>query len=233
MSIKDIVQRSDTAPGRAFDYAIIFLIIFSLITFPIDTLPDLSPSVKRALGISEVVVTVLFTIEYCLRILTAPKKFGYIFSFYGIIDLIAILPFYLSLGVDLRSVRVFRLLRVLRLAKIVQYSAVMARFGKAIALSKGEFLVFFFTMVILLYISAVGIYYFEHNAQPEIFRSVFHSLWWAVTTLTTVGYGDAYPVTIGGKLFTFCILMCGMGIVAVPAGLIAAALSKVRQDEDR
>lgn len=79
---------------------------------------------------------------------------------------------------------------------------------------------------IMLYLSAVGIYYFEHQAQPELFQSVFHSLWWAVTTLTTVGYGDMYPITVGGRIFTFFVLMIGLGIVAVPTGLIASAMSK-------
>jgi voltage-gated potassium channel len=83
----------------------------------------------------------------------------------------------------------------------------------------------------MLYLSAVGIYYFEHVAQPKQFKSVFHSLWWAVTTLTTVGYGDMYPITAGGKIFTFFVLMIGLGIVAVPTGLVASALSQVRKDD--
>ena len=109
----------------------------------------------------------------------------------------------------------------------------MGRFGKAIGLAKEEIVLFLAVPVILLYLSAVGIYHFEHEAQPEAFPSIVHSLWWATATLTTVGYGDVYPVTAGGKVFTFVILMCGLGIVAVPAGLVAAALSKVRHDEDQ
>jgi len=84
----------------------------------------------------------------------------------------------------------------------------------------------------LLYFSAVGIYYFENEAQPDKFASVFHSLWWSVATLTTVGYGDVYPVTVGGKVFTFLVLLIGLGIVSVPAGLVASALSKARAMED-
>ena len=87
--------------------------------------------------------------------------------------------------------------------------------------------------MLLIYFSAVGIYYFENDAQPEKFASVFHSMWWSVVTLTTVGYGDVYPVTVGGRLFTFIVLLVGLGFVSVPAGLLAAALSKAREMEAR
>ena len=88
-----------------------------------------------------------------------------------------------------------------------------------------------FVSLILLYLSAVGIYFFENQAQPEQFKSVFHCLWWAVTTLTTVGYGDVFPITAGGRIFTFFVLMVGLGIVAVPAGLVASALSQARRED--
>ena len=231
MKIYDIVQRSDTLAGRTFDLFVLFLIVFSIITLSVETLPNLPPIARQILGMCEVVVTVLFTIEYFLRVATAPSKRGYIFSFYGVIDLLAILPFYLSLGIDLRSIRVFRLLRIFRILKVAKYSNAMERFGRALSYAKAETLVFLFVTLMLLYFAAAGIYYFENEAQPNNFPSIFHSLWWAVTTLTTVGYGDFYPITVGGKLFTFLILMCGLGIVVVPAGLIAAALLKVLQEE--
>ena len=233
MNIRSVVQGSDTVAGRVFDWAVLALIIFSIITLTVETLPDLSPEAKLAFEISEIVVTVLFTIEYGLRIATSSKKLNYVLSFYGIIDLIAILPLYLALGLDLRMVRVFRLLRIFRILKLARYSNAMSRFGRALIYVKEEALIFLLATSMLLYLSAVGIFYFEREAQPEHFGSIFHSLWWAVATLTTVGYGDVFPITAGGKLFTFVVLMCGLGIVAAPAGLIAAALSKVRQDEDR
>ena len=90
---------------------------------------------------------------------------------------------------------------------------------------------FFCVTILLLYFSAVGIYYFERDAQPATFGSVFHSLWWAVTTLTTVGYGDVYPITTGGRVFTFFVLMVGLGIIAVPTGIVSSALSKAREVE--
>ena len=233
MSIKDIVQGSDTKAGRAFDSVILVLIISSIITVTFETLPDLSPAAKRAFHIFETITVVLFTIEYVLRIATAPKVRGYIFSFHGIIDLVAILPFYLSLGFDLRAARALRLFRIFRILKIARYNRAMARFGKAISEAKEEVMIFFFATLILLYLSAVGIYYFEHEAQPKIFSSIIHSLWWVLVTLTTVGYGDVVPLTLGGKLFTFVILICGLGVVAIPAGIVASALSKVVKNEER
>lgn len=233
MNIAEIVQKSDTKAGRAFDIGILVLIVYSIVTLSIETLPGLSVGVIEALRISEIIITVLFTIEYCLRIATADAKAKYIFSFYGIIDLIAIAPFYLALGVDLRGVRAFRLFRVFRLLKLSRYSKAINRFSKAISLAKEEAILFLLATIVLLYLSAVGIYYFENQVQPEQFKSIPHSLWWAVATLTTVGYGDVYPITVGGKVFTFIILMIGLGIIAVPAGLVASALSKVREDEEK
>ena len=117
--------------------------------------------------------------------------------------------------------------------KFVRYNKAILRLGRAFQIAKEEFVLFGIVTIMLLYLSAVGIYYFENNAQPEVFKSIFHSLWWAVATLTTVGYGDVYPITIGGKIFTFIILMIGLGIVAVPAGLFASALSKARLEETK
>jgi len=153
------------------------------------------------------------------------------FSFYGIIDLVAILPFYVLSGVDLRSLRIFRMLRVFHILKILRYNRAIQRFTRAFKIAKEEFILFGIVTLMVLYLSAVGIYYFENPVQPELFASIFHSLWWAVTTLTTVGYGDAYPITVGGKIFTFIILMIGLGIVAVPTGVLASALSKARMEE--
>ena len=95
-----------------------------------------------------------------------------------------------------------------------------------------EIILFLVVTVILIFLSSAGIYYFEHQAQPEVFQSVFHSAWWSIVTLTTVGYGDVYPITIGGKMFTFFVLMIGVGLVTVPAGLVATALSKARELEE-
>jgi len=217
--------------GKAFVIFIQALIVLSIITFSIDTLPDLSDNTKYILSAIEVITVVIFTLEYIFRIVVTKRKLKFIFSFYGLVDLVAILPFYITSGIDLRVVRVFRLLRIVRILKLFRYSQAIKRFRRAVTIAKEELLLFSFIALIVLYLSAVGIYYFEHQAQPEQFKSVFHGLWWALATLTTVGYGDVYPVTLGGKMFTFLILMVGLGVVAVPTGLVASALSAARSEE--
>ena len=159
------------------------------------------------------------------------NRLKFIFSVQGLIDLLAILPFYLRIGIDLRSIRVFRLLRLARVFKFFRYSKAISRFKNTFRIVKAELILFMISTLFLLYLAAVGIYYFENQAQPENFASVFHSLWWAVATLTTVGYGDVYPITIGGRIFTFTILMIGLGIIAVPAGLLSSALTQTLDEE--
>jgi len=230
MTLKQIIEGTDTRSGRLFDYFIQLLIVYSLITFSVSTLPDLSDATREFLFISQVVTVTIFTIEYLLRILVADKKSGYVFSFYGVVDLLAILPFYMTLAVDLRAIRIIRLLRLFRLLKMARYSKAVERYRIAFKEIKEELIIFFSATCFLIYVSAVGIYYFENAVQPEQFTSIFHSLWWAVATLTTVGYGDVVPVTLGGKIFTFFILMVGLSIVAIPAGLLASALQDASRD---
>ena len=214
-----------------WDYAIQALIILSLISFALETLPDLSAQTRKALYAFEVFTVAVFTVEYATRFLLSRPRLGYAFSFFGLIDIAAIPPFYISTGIDLRSIRAFRLLRLFRLFKLARYNAAARRCHRALMIAREELILFGATALIMLYLSAVGIYYFENPAQPETFASVFHSLWWAVCTLTTVGYGDVFPVTVGGKIFTFFVLALGLGFVAVPSGLVAAALSKAREEE--
>ena len=231
-NIKRIVEESDTLSGRVFDIVVLLLILISLASFSLETLPNLSPRQEDTLRWIEVVTVSLFTVEYLIRVVVASPRLGYFFSFFGLIDLIAILPFYLAVGVDLRSIRAFRLLRVIRILKLARYGAAVRRFHRAAVIAREEVILFLGVALLGIYVSAVAIYYFEHAVQPEVFASIFHSLWWAVITLTTVGYGDMFPVTLVGRLFTIVILLVGLGIVAVPTGLIASALEQVK-DEDK
>lgn len=224
--IKSIVEINNNKLSRYFAFFIQGLILVSVVTFSIETLPNLSPQTRIILQSIEWFSVIVFTLEYVLRIYVSRHKTKFIFSFFGIIDLLAILPFYLSFGVDLRSLRWLRFLRLFRILKLARYNRALNHFSRAIKSAKEEILLFIFITLILIYFSAVGIYYFENEAQPQHFSSIFDSLWWAIITLTTVGYGDVYPITVGGKVFTFFILMIGLGIVAIPTGIISSALTK-------
>lgn len=230
-SLRSIITRNEGRKGRAWLISIQLLIVLALVGFSIDTLPDLEPATRIWLFRLEVFTVIVFTLEYLLRVVIAERPLKFIFSFYGLVDLFAILPFYIATTLDLRGIRAVRLLRLLRLLKLVRYSKAMQRYRRAFFLIKEELALFFFTSAIILFIAAVGIYHFENPVQPDNFQSVFHSLWWAVATLTTVGYGDVYPITLGGRVFTSCILLVGLGIVAVPTGLISSALSAARNEE--
>ena len=181
-------------------------------SFSVETQPGLSNEVRQVLAITEIILVGLLTVEYLFRLFVADKKFQYIFSFFGVIDLLAILPFYLSTGLDLRSIRIFRLLRLFRMLKLLRYSKAINRFHRALIIAKEEMILFGCVAMMLLYLSAVGIYYFENSVQPDQFKSIFHSLWWSLATLTTVGYGVLYPVTAGGQIFTFLSWLSGLAL---------------------
>ena len=232
LNLRSIIDDTTTREGRIFDYCIQLLIFISLIAFSIETLPDNSASTKQILSVIEYVCIVIFSIEYLLRIYVAEKPLKYIFSFYGIIDILSILPFYLHFAFDLKALRAFRIFRIFRAFKLVRYNKALNRFSIAFTIIKEELVLFFMVTLILIFLTASSIYFFEYEAQPKVFSSLFHSLWWAIVTLTTVGYGDVYPITLGGKIFTFFVLIIGIGIVTIPAGLVATALTKARTIEE-
>ena len=231
--IDKIVETRESKAGLYFDYAIQVLILLSVASFTIETLPDLTAETINYLETFELVCIFIFSLEYLIRLYIAKNKLKFITSFYGIIDILAILPFYLTLGFDLRSARVLRFLRLFRLVKLIRYNKAIRRFQTAFMMIKQELVMFSMVSLILFYLSEVGIYYFENSVQPESFSSVFSSLWWSVVTLTTVGYGDIVPITIGGRIFTFIILMIGLGIIAIPSGMISSALTEARAIEKK
>lgn len=230
--LRTVINDNSTKSGKVFDYIIQLLILMSLVAFALETLPDNSPEFINLLYNFEILCIVVFSVEYFLRIYVSKKTLNYIFSFYGLIDLIAIIPYYLS-SIDLRFLRMFRVFRVLRSFKLNKYNKALNRFKIAFKLVKEELILFLIVIAILLFIVSAGIYFFENKAQPEVFKSIFHSSWWSVVTLTTVGYGDVYPITVGGKIFTFFVLLIGVGVITVPAGLVATSLSKARDLQDQ
>jgi len=231
-SLKSIVEETNSKGGFVFDVFIQLMVILSLIAFSVETLPDLSQEVVGWLHVFEMFSIAVFSMEYVLRVFVANPKLKYMLSFFGIIDLLAVLPSLVGMGVDLRSIRAFRLMRLFRILKLARYSSAMKRFHLALNIAREELVLFLCVTLILIFVAAVGIHHFESDAQPKTFGSVFHCLWWAISTLTTVGYGDVFPITVGGKIFTFFILMIGLGFISVPAGLVASSLAKARQIED-
>ncbi len=245
--LKKLVEQPETRAGRAFELTIQSLIVTSLVAYSIETLPSVREAMDdgipdiltRLLALIEFVTVAVFTFEYVLRLAVADRKLRFVFSFYGIIDFLAILPFYVALvagfgrNVDLRTLRSLRLFRLFRVFKLARYSRALLRFRRAFFAAPEELILYLILTLLMLYFAAAGIHFFESEAQPEAFSSIFSSLWWAVATLTTVGYGDVYPVTPGGRLFTFFVLMIGLGVVAVPAGIVAAALEQARPNENQ
>ena len=216
--------------GLYFNFFIQFLIFVSIVNFSILTLPNLSIKTQEIINRLEIFCVSVFTVEYLLRIYSASSRVKFFFSFFGLIDLIAILPFYLTLGMDLKSLRAIRLFRILRLFKFLRYGNTMEKIKKSFNSMKRELFLFTLATLMLLYFSSIGIYYFENEAQPVVFASIFDAMWWSVATLTTVGYGDVYPITSGGKIFASVIVFIGLGLVAIPTGLIASSLTRAFQE---
>lgn len=222
--------------SKPFQNLIRFLIIGSLFSFSLETTPELKGWHPFFLTM-EWITVIIFSIEYFLRVYSSKNRLDYILSFEGIVDLLSFAPFYIAMGTDLVSesfAQFFRLMRFFWLLKIARYSKAYLRLARAFQEIREEFIVYTFMTIVLVYMAAVGIYMFERDAQPENYRSVFHALWWAVATLTTVGYGDVVPVTTGGKIFTGVMLFIGLGIVSIPSALIASALvtDRTREEED-
>ena len=192
-------------------------------------------SIREANGslfhVFEIISIVIFSTEYLYRVGHAYYKngkkgaFQYVFSFFGIIDLISILPFYLNqlIKLDGRFLRILRLFRLTRIFKFGRKSNSLKVFTKALISVKSELTFTLFLSVLSILFSASAIYYLENEAQPEKFSSITESIWWATVSLATVGYGDVYPVTAGGKIFASLISLVGIAIVAIPTGVISAA----------
>ena len=200
----------------------------------VESEPDLSIEVKNYLSNFEIFSIAIFSIEYVIRSLVAIKnKKSYNFSFFGIIDLISILPFFFGkiIGFDGRFVRVFRLFRISRILKLGKFSKSFELLGQGVSNVKKELYITFFIAFIMLFFSASGIYYLENPEQPKAFSSITESFWWAVSSLTGVGFEEIFPKTFGGKLFGTFISLIGIGVVAVPTGIVSASFVEILEEE--
>jgi voltage-gated potassium channel len=216
---------------KLIDRFIYLLIIVNVIAMVLESHLSLRTAYSSYFYIFELISILIFSTEYIYRIVNAYKLDGtkgiysYVFSLFGIIDLISILPFYLNqfIKLDGRFLRILRLFRLTRIFKLGRNSNSLKVFTKSLAGVKAELIFTLFLSVLTILFSASAIYYLENEAQPDKFSSITESIWWATVSLATVGYGDVYPVTVGGKIFATLISLVGIGIVAIPTGVISAS----------
>lgn len=236
----DIIQsaKEGDIASKVFDMFIISLIILNVIIVMAETfnLPD---DVSKVLSVIDTVSVIIFTAEYALRIWTAnymypecgpiKSRIKYIFSFMAIIDLLAILPFYLpfAIPIDLRVLRILRVLRLFRVFKVSRYTNAFAIMAEVFKKKASQLISSILVVFLLIVMASIVMYNIENSAQPDTFSNVFEAMWWAVATLTTVGYGDIYPITVLGKILSTVIAFLGIGLVAVPTGIITAGFNEV------
>lgn len=230
--------------SKIFDIFIIILIILNLVMVIAETF-DIPEDWKNILNYAETISVIIFTIEYVLRVWTSnllyPKKSSfkarikYIFSFMALIDLLAILPFYLPLfiPIDLRVLRVLRIIRLLRIFKINRYTNALNTIGQVFKNKASQLISSIMVVGLLMIIASVLMYNIENSVQPEAFSNALETMWWAVATLTTVGYGDVYPITAAGKVLATIIAFLGIGMVAVPTGIITAGFSELIKSNEK
>jgi len=222
--LHEVIYEADTPTGKWFDIILIIVIVLSLILVMLDSVTSIHTTYLELFLIAEWIITILFTIEYILRIVCTNKPFKYIFSFYGIVDLLSTLPLYLSLIIvgnsPLITLRALRLLRVFRILKVTKYIGAGNRLAVAIRSSLPKIFVFLYSVVIVSFIVGTIMYLVE---GPEHgFTSIPRSIYWTIVTLTTVGFGDIHPVTPLGQFIATFVMILGYGIIAVPTGIVGA-----------
>lgn len=227
--------------SKIFDIFIISLICINVLSVFLDTF---TPNDVQSITFKwiELISVILFTIEYLLRLWTAPLLFPektkfkatikYFFSFMALIDLLAVLPFYFPffIKIDLRVLRSLRLIRLFRLFKMNRYTNALSTVMQVIKNKAHELLSSIFVVFILMLISSVFMYTIESPVQPKVFKNGFSGLWWAVATFTTVGYGDIYPITVAGKIISMIMAILGIALVAVPTGIISSGFIELSSE---
>ena len=222
--LHEIIYGTHTPAGKLFDILLLLLIVYSIIIVMLESVPRFDAKYHRFLNASEWVVTILFSIEYVLRIICIKRPKSYIFSFFGIIDLLSTIPKYLSylfIGSQyLTAFRALRLLRVFRILKLVRFVGESNNLIKALRGSRTKILVFVFFVLVISVLLGTLMYLIE---GPEHgFNSIPHSVYWTIVTLTTVGYGDISPETPLGQFIATFIMIIGYGIIAVPTGIVSS-----------
>jgi voltage-gated potassium channel len=226
--LHEIIYEADTTAGKAFDLVLLFVILLSIVVVMLESVKSINTEYFEYLYLTEWVITIVFTVEYILRIITIKKPKKYIFSFYGIIDFISTIPTYLTLFMGgynvLLAVRALRLLRIFRILKIARYIGEANKLSVALRHSRPKILVFLFAVVIITIIAGTVMYLVE--GEESGFSNIPLSIYWCIVTLTTVGFGDIAPVTPLGRFIASFIMITGYGIIAVPTGIVSAEYSK-------
>lgn len=241
-----ILEKADEGDSvsKAVDVFLVTLIMLNVVVVIVETVQWVHASTAFELHVFEVFSVAVFTIEYLLRlwICTLNEKYShpikgrlaYATSAMALIDLVAIMPFYLPFIVtfDLRIMRLIRLVRLLRLLKVFRYSESIQIFADVYRLKRQELSMVFLAIIFLLTISSAVVYHLEHEAQPDDFSSIPSSMWWGVATLTTVGYGDVTPITAFGRFFGAIIALLGVGLVALPAGILGSGFIAIMRRKE-
>ncbi len=223
----EIIFEADTREGKTFDVLLITTIVISIIAVILDSVPEINASMHNTFMTIEWVITIFFTIEYLLRILIVRKPLKYIFSFYGIIDLLATLPTYLGLifsgGASLLVIRALRLLRIFRVLKLSRYTVAGTIINKSLSASKAKIGVFFVAVTTVVIIIGTMMYLIEGSENG--FTSIPRGIYWTIVTITTVGYGDIAPATGLGQFIASLTMLTGYAIIAVPTGIVSAEIN--------
>lgn len=231
--LHEVIYEADTPAGKLFDVILLITILASILLVMLESVKSIDNKYHDILNISEWVITVLFTVEYIARIITVKKPLKYIFSFYGIIDLLSTIPKYISLlfgGVHaLAALRALRLLRVFRILKLARYLGASDTLVKSLKASRVKISVFLFAVIIVSIILGTIMYLVE--GEENGFTNIPKSVYWCIVTLTTVGYGDIAPATPLGQFIASIVMVLGYGIIAVPTGIVTAEIANQNKNE--
>ncbi len=229
--VDEVIFGVDTPAGKAFDVLLLWSILLSVVAVVLESVPEVSRACGRELKVLEWGFTILFTVEYALRVVTVPKPRRYITSFFGVVDLLAVLPTYASILVagseSLIVIRALRLLRIFRVFKLIRHSSEARQLMRALAAAREKVTVFMGFVVTLVVIMGTVMYWVE--GEEHGFVSIPHGIYWAVVTLTTVGYGDIAPATLAGRTIAALVMVTGYSIIAVPTGIVTAELTQVQR----
>jgi voltage-gated potassium channel len=223
-----VIFETDTPAGKSFDIGLLIAILVSVVAVSLETVDTIDPGLRKMLVVAEWCFTVMFAIEYVLRLLSVRRPTRYARSFFGVIDLLSFLPTYLSLLgpgtqvlVVLRTMRLLRVFRILELAEFLSEAEIL---GKAVWQARAKVIIFLLTVLIAVTITGTAMYLVERNEENSQFTSIPQAMYWAVVTMTTVGYGDVVPYTPLGKIFSAVLILLGYSLIIVPTGFVSAEL---------